>query len=117
MMKTDAEGLVEHPKRATCAREASVRSCTVHPRGWHHARGLEAPESGRLKGVMGVQRDLRGEIAIPPGPSGPTGGAFSLGESHFYNKVPSKRVACGRAASPARAKGGRGISISPLAPF
>ena len=55
--------------------------------GRHHARGLEAPESGRLKGVMGVQRDLRGEIAIPPGPSGPTGGAFSLGEKSNYNKL------------------------------
>ena len=70
--------------RKACAREASVRSCTVHPRGRHHARGQDAPESGRLKGVMGVQRDLRGEIAIPPGPSGPTGGAFSLGERNNF---------------------------------
>ena len=68
---------VTDPTRAMRARgrqASEVTPCT--PGGRHHARGQDAPESGRLKGVMGVQRDLRGEIAIPPGPSGPTGGAL-----------------------------------------
>ena len=69
-------------QRARGIKTSKVTPCT--PRGGHHAREQDAPESGRLKGVMGVQRDLRGEIAIPPGPSGPTGGAYSLGERNNF---------------------------------
>ena len=76
---------VGNPKRAKRARgRQTSESAPYTPRGGHHARGQDAPESGRLKGVMGVQRDLRGEIAIPPGPSGPTGGACSLGERNNF---------------------------------
>ena len=35
------------------------------PQGRHHARGLEAPESGRFKGLWGFQRGLRGESELP----------------------------------------------------
>ena len=33
--------------------------------GRHHARGQEAPESGRFKGLWGFQRGLRGESELP----------------------------------------------------
>ena len=38
-----------------------------HPRGGGPSgRGQHAPARNRFKGVMGVQRDLRGEIRNPP---------------------------------------------------
>ena len=52
-------------RKPLCARDSNGRSCTVHPRGRHHARGQDAPESGRFKGLWGFQRGLRGESELP----------------------------------------------------
>ena len=43
----------------------------VNPRGGPHARGLEAPESGRFKGLQGSPEGTKGEIGIPLSPLAP----------------------------------------------
>ena len=60
---------VINPKReriALCAREANVRSYTVHPKGEAFlAGGLEVPREESFQGVTGIQKGAKGEIEIP----------------------------------------------------
>ena len=65
----------------------------AHPGGGYHARGLEGPESGRLKGLQGIPKGTKGEDRNSPVPFGPAGGAFPLGESSAYIKLAIKFAA------------------------
>ena len=82
---------VINPKReriALCAREANVRSHTVHPKGEAFlAGGLEVPREESFQGDSGESREGEGGNRKPPALSGPTGGACSLGETYNYNKL------------------------------
>ena len=63
-----AEGLVKHPKRATCARKASVRSCTVHPKGRAPRQGAGCPREWAFEGVTGFPKGTKGRIGTPLSP-------------------------------------------------
>ena len=84
------------------------------PQGRHHARGLEAPESGRFKGLRGFKRGLRGKSKSPC-PLLPSPGRRPARRRLVLTKLVIIAFLSEGERTSGGAREGGGLSISPFA--